>query len=542
MGTISASLRELAHPISLLRTWHRSRTAARNEVARDLHLFAPPNSDPENQPDPYHLFDAQSGQHLLVSPLLRDLLKLAAVAEERIASHISQIAAATPLSRLFDGIENYANLIRYLRQVATPPPSVQEPKLYKGELLMDGTLTCNLNCKYCNSRRRRVEAAEGRAPSIMPLETAQRSIRFIAERMAGKVPVVYINFTLGGEPLLSLERYRNLKNYCTQLSKDLGLSIILNMNTNGTALNEECIRYCEENEVTMAVSIDGPKEFHDAMRPFSSGRGSYDAIVKNLPRMLNSSWAGLRDAAAGAVLTALYPFPKQVYQHLIELGFRHIVVTPVRDFEKYEWSLRAETLNAFKSGYTEYAEWMLECLVNGDDRIYATLVEFDFFARFLMRVIRGNKQAIRCEAGRNTFGVGIDGRLYPCDNFIGWDAYCLGDVHQGIDETKRSEFLQDTMIDQKPVCKDCWARYLCGGGCYFSAVLANGDHRIPNAVKCELVRHLVELSIWIIIELRQRNPQALKRLCYSVSKASSPAVIPMEPEEFQTVAAQPSMS
>ncbi len=359
MGIISSNLRQISRPVSVLRAWHRSMAVCREETARNLHLFAPPNSDPENQPDQHHLFDAQSGQHLLVSPLLRDLIKLAALPEEQMAFHISQIAATTPLNRLFDGIENHAKLTHYLRQVATPPPSVQEPKPQKGELLMDGTLTCNLACRYCNSRRRRVEAAEGRAPNVMPLETAQRSIRFITERMAGKVPVVYINFTLGGEPLLSLERYRNLKNYCTQLSKDLGLSIILNMNTNGTALHEECIRYCEENEVTMAVSIDGPKEIHDAMRPFSSGRGSYDAIVKNLPRMLNSSWAGLRDAAAGAVLTALYPFPKQVYQHLIELGFRHIVVTPVRDFEKYEWSLRPETLNAFKRGYTEY-ELVLE--------------------------------------------------------------------------------------------------------------------------------------------------------------------------------------
>src|SRR5207249_11792471 len=104
-------------------------------------------------------------------------------------------------------------------------------------------------------------------------------------------------------------------------------------------------------------------------------------------------------------LTAENPHPKRVYEHLIDLGFRHVVVTPVRDFPHLKWSLNAETVAAFKRGYTEYAEWLLECLVNGDDRIYAAIIEHDFFARFLIRVIRGSKQPFRCEAGRTTFGV-----------------------------------------------------------------------------------------------------------------------------------------
>jgi radical SAM protein with 4Fe4S-binding SPASM domain len=202
------------------------------------------------------------------------------------------------------------------------------------------------------------------------------------------------------------------------------------------------------------------------------------------------------------------------------------VVTPVRDFPHLEWSLNAETVEAFKSGYTEYAEWLLECLAGGDDRVYVALVEHDFFGRFLIRVIRGTKQPYRCEAGRTTFGVSVDGGLYPCDNFVKLEEFRLGDVFTGLDSQKHAAFLQDTLIDQKPVCKDCWARYQCGGGCYFTAALANGDHRIPHAAKCDLIRHCVELSIWIVAELGRRNPPALERLARNVLGAQSLQVTP----------------
>jgi uncharacterized protein len=152
-------------------------------------------------------------------------------------------------------------------------------------------------------------------------------------------------------------------------------------------------------------------------------------------------------------------------------------------------------------------------------------------------VVRGTKQPYRCEAGRTTFGVSVDGGLYPCDNFVKLEEFRLGDVFNGIDPEKQAEFLRDTLIDQKPVCKDCWARYQCGGGCYFTAALANGDHRIPHAAKCDLIRHCVELSIWIVAELAERNPNALQRLAQGVFSATSPQVVPPSREQVHEPAA-----
>ncbi|MCL4498668.1 MAG: SPASM domain-containing protein, partial [Chloroflexi bacterium] len=178
--------------------------------------------------------------------------------------------------------------------------------------------------------------------------------------------------------------------------------------------------------------------------------------------------------------------------------------------------------------------WMADRLAAEDDSVYAAMNEHDFFARFLIRVIRRTKNAYRCEAGRNNFGVGVDGGLYPCDSFIGMEEFRLGDVFSGVDSEMQAEFLRDTMVDEKPVCKDCWARYLCGGGCYYAAALANRDHLIPHSAKCDLTRRLIELSIWILTELRGRNPHALQRLVDSVFRSESPVVFPI-PRESDSI-------
>ncbi len=36
----------------------------------------------------------------------------------------------------------------------------------------------------------------------------------------------------------------------------------------------------------MTVSLDGPREVHDALRPYKSGAGSYDAILRRVRPLL----------------------------------------------------------------------------------------------------------------------------------------------------------------------------------------------------------------------------------------------------------------
>ena len=527
MGVISAGLRRICRPTETLRGWYESEVMRRNDFARNTRVFSSPLFHPRNE-HRLHLYDSRSCKHFLVERILGDLILLVISSHRDVSRHIHEIANKYTLREISEGFDAYEELMRHLSRISKPPPPSRKIVGWREvHLLTYGTLTCNLACRYCNSNHVRTMASAGKTPKIMPLATAKRIIQFGAENLADKTGHVFVYFSLGGEPLLSFKRYRVLWDYCNEISQKTGVSVILNINTNGTVFTEEFIRHCEDNNVWMAISIDGPKDIHDSMRPFRSSKGSYDTIVNNLPRIFGSKCEGLNGATAAAVLTGMNPYPKRVSQHLIDLGFRRIAIKPVRDDQNKEWSLNAKTVEGFKKGYAEYAEWMLDCLIKEDDSIYSVLIGHDFFARYLIRFIRETKQAYRCEAGTGIFGVGMDGGLYPCDSFIRFEKYRLGDVFDGIDKDKQLAFIKDTSIDDKPVCHDCWARYLCGGCCYFSSSIANGNHLIPDPYKCELIRHCIELAIDIYVGLRHSNPVALERLCEAVFQSDSLVVTPL---------------
>ncbi|MFX9597044.1 SPASM domain-containing protein, partial [Acinetobacter baumannii] len=78
-----------------------------------------------------------------------------------------------------------------------------------------------------------------------------------------------------------------------------------------------------------------------------------------------------------------------------------------------------------------------------------------------------------CGVAGSYLGVSSNGQVYPCFRHIGLKEYRLGDVRAGIDDGKRQDFLgkEAADVDNRPVCSECWARYMCGGGCYADSVV-----------------------------------------------------------------------
>ena len=51
------------------------------------------------------------------------------------------------------------------------------------------------------------------------------------------------------------------------------------MTTNGALLDDETIRWLNENMFNVVLSLDGRRDVNDSMRHFVDGSGTYDAIV-----------------------------------------------------------------------------------------------------------------------------------------------------------------------------------------------------------------------------------------------------------------------
>jgi radical SAM protein with 4Fe4S-binding SPASM domain len=227
----------------------------------------------------------------------------------------------------------------------------------------------------------------------------------------------------------------------------------------------------------------------------------------------------LRDLGGGssveAVVTACYPDVSEVYFHLLALGFSNIALKPVRAHPQQPFAI-GQNLAAICAGYDRFVDRLLalpgEELLRHLLTIGADHGTGDYFARFLMRVMRKVMLNRRCPAWVNRLGVDTDGLFYGCNSLLGVPEARIGSVWDGINEARVQELAERTHISQREPCRNCWARYLCGGGCFHQSYLTFGEFGPPDPAECALNRHLIELAIWMLSEMQRTHPNVLAAL------------------------------
>ena len=86
----------------------------------------------------------------------------------------------------------------------------------------------------------------------------------------------------GGEPtMMGLDFFRRSVELAEQLpaARPAGRHTI---QTNGTLLDDEWGAFFSEHDFLVGISIDGPREMHDAYRVNKGGKGSFDQVMRGL--------------------------------------------------------------------------------------------------------------------------------------------------------------------------------------------------------------------------------------------------------------------
>lgn len=132
---------------------------------------------------------------------------------------------------------------------------------------------CNLSCSYCYTSGLKECVAKNR----MRPEILKATIDFFC-RDQNDVEFIWH----GGEPLLAgLEFYRKAIEF-QKIWEQQGKRITNFFQTNATLMNSEWNSFFAENDFFVGVSLDGPKEFHDQVRYYPNGKGSYDDVMKGI--------------------------------------------------------------------------------------------------------------------------------------------------------------------------------------------------------------------------------------------------------------------
>jgi len=366
--------------------------------------------------------------------------------------------------------------------------------------------SCNLNCAYCFVDH-----------SVKPNEIdIDKNFDFILNNLVYEHThgiSVGVNFT--GEPFLNLPLLKQITEKAKQFSEDKGIEIQVNFITNGTLCNDEILEFISQRN-GLSISLDGPKEIHDKNRSFLDGSGSYDKIMENLPKFRER----VSYLSAGSVLSAHAPFPAKILKHNVDLGFDNVQIKPVRDSYDKPHAFNPDNVDRLLEGYTELSDFLYETLTSGEKKYFNALFnKVDFFGKLLYRVFKEQPTFYRCPAGKKSLEIDDKGDIYPCSSMIGTEMFKMGNIDSGIAQEK-IDFWYDLKVTDKPICNECFAQFLCGGGCYYSAWHNNQTLDKPEIVECSITKHISLLALDFAHRLEEEFPEIFDEIVMRVTAES----------------------
>jgi uncharacterized protein len=417
-----------------------------------------------------HLLESEAGHHLFVANGSRlfdvepDLFARlgAAIAADRVSEILSGIGVGEP--PLID-------------DAPLPTPPIHALSLAIAQ-------KCNLGCTYCYAQ----QGPFGGQAKNMPIETANRAVDLLLAEAGdgGKASLAY----LGGEPLVNRPVLQAVTQRAAELAARRGIALGFSITTNGTLLSQADAEFFETYGFAVTVSLDGPREVHDRTRPYKSGAGSFDRIMRNLRPLLARQRR--MQVSARVTVTPENLDLRRTLDDFVAAGFYSVGFSPMLSAPSGRGQMQAADLVSMLDAMVDCGRTFEQRLVAGER------YPFDNMVNAMREIHRGTHRPYPCGAGAGYLGVSADGELAACHRFIGDAEGAMGTVG-GVDRGRQANWLAERHVHRQQPCTECWARYLCGGGCHHETI-----HRGRPA--CEYIRGWLHYCLTAYLRLLRQRP------------------------------------
>ena len=341
--------------------------------------------------------------------------------------------------------------------------------------------TCNLNCAYCFASQGKYHGDR----ALMSFEVGRRALDFLIENSGSRVNLEVDFF--GGEPLMNWDVVKELVAYARTQEEPHNKKFRFTLTTNGMLIDDDVIDFANREMHNVVLSLDGRKEIHDRLRVDYAGQGSYDRIVPKF-RELVERRGGKGYYMRGTFTHANPDFTRDLF-HMADLGFDQLSMEPVVCAPSDPAALTEEDLPIVLEQYEILAKEMLRREKEGRPIT---------FYHYMLDLTGGPciyKRISGCGSGTEYMAVTPWGDLYPCHQFVGEEAYKLGDIWQGVTNTAVRDEFKACNAYARPACADCWAKLYCSGGCAANAYHASGSIKGVYDYGCELFRKRIECAV-----------------------------------------------
>ena len=343
--------------------------------------------------------------------------------------------------------------------------------------------TCNLNCSYCFASQGKYHGDR----AVMSYEVGKQALDFLIENSKGRRNLEVDFF--GGEPLMNFDVVKQLVAYARSREKECGKNFRFTLTTNGVLIDDDVIDFANREMSNVVLSLDGRKEVHDRFRVDHAGNGSWERIVPKFQQLVKAR-QGKNYYMRGTFTHANPDFLKDI-ETMLDLGFTELSMEPVVCAPEDPSALTAEDLPVVLDQYEKLAQLMLERHRQGKP--------FTFY--HYMIDLKGGpciyKRVSGCGSGTEYMAVTPWGDLYPCHQFVGEEAFKLGDVFHGVTNPSVQQEFASCNVYSRPECADCWAKLYCSGGCAANAYHATGKITGVYAYGCDLFRKRMECAIML---------------------------------------------
>lgn len=355
----------------------------------------------------------------------------------------------------------------YLRmnQSATAGPSL---------FILVLTARCNHRCLYCQATPENQRSKGYNMTQI----TAKKALDVLFN-----TPSQGIGLELqGGEPLLNWPVLKFIVKYAREINKEVRKDLKISLVSNLTLMDEDKMKFLEENKVNISCSFDGPKKIHNKNRVYLDDGNSYDAVVKKIEYIqavikLNRQKSKDKQIdRLNAILTVSrfsLPHAKEIIDEYVKRDFTNIFLRPLSPIGLAKQHIDAigYRIEDFINFYKEAMDYILD--LNSRGVLFVERMSFLALKKILHSTDSGYlEMRSPCGAGIGQMAFDYDGKVYTCDEGrmakrMGYDNFQIGNVGESrynelIDNDVTKTTCLSSVLDGHVSCMNCAYKPYCG--------------------------------------------------------------------------------
>jgi uncharacterized protein len=419
----------------------------------------------------------------------KDIVAFRLEHEAPFAFHARNLEVAEISEEAWQGLsETHVNTVEIEREFEAweteANPDVKSGKVELGirSLTINVTQICNLKCTYCAAGG---DGTYGAAQTKINVEKTLPQLKFFLDKTprGGKFRITF----LGGEPLLYPQGILEIANYVELMTVGRDIKVFFSVVTNGTLINEKTLPILKKIRAMVTVSLDGPPDINDRMRPSKDGSGSTSIVVEGIQKL-----SQIKDKLGGPLIVHGV-FTKENMSVVSAYNFYRNLNVDKFEFtysvNESDKDLSAEFVNEMN------AIAKIAYDIGGENE----LRRVGLFNQYFYALDNQQQTENFCGAGKSYLMIDAQNNIYTCPWDVGNKVEQVGFGSEVLPNKMAS---YEAPLIEANNCQSCWARFLCGGGCMFIHKHSTGSKNKKDEKFCLRTRALISTALFYYKQCR----------------------------------------